>query len=401
MGKQYSGVRVGIFFDGTGNNQGNATQPPSNIALLHGLYPQGQVGAQQFIKLYVEGVGTTTGAPDSLYAQATGRGATGVQARVSQALTGVAEQLRLLAVPERVEFDLFGFSRGAAAARHLANQLGTEEDLPAELQRARAINFIGLFDTVAAIVDPLRGHFDPADGHQGDLRLGLPASIARQVVQLVARDEHRHNFALVRSCNDIIVPGVHADIGGGYPESMQEQVLLSRPFSNQVTQATPAERTQAYAKASASLADFGEPLPRVLTWEVPANGGRAQRDEVQKHVYAAAYRERQVSGHLSRVYLSIMRELGLRNGVPFLPVGDVEAHRVPEELQGVSGTLHDHVLNGGAGLSAEQETLLQTRYIHASAHWNALKGLHSSGLDTLFVDRPAQGGRVVHDNPVG
>lgn len=52
-----------------------------------------------------------------------------MQARVTQALTRVAEQLRLLAVPERVEFDLFGFSRGAAAARHLANQLGCDEDL--------------------------------------------------------------------------------------------------------------------------------------------------------------------------------------------------------------------------------------------------------------------------------
>ncbi|MFJ4066447.1 phospholipase effector Tle1 domain-containing protein [Pseudomonas sp. NPDC089996] len=401
MGKQYSGVRVGIFFDGTGNNQANAAQPPSNIALLHGLYPQGEVGDQAFIKLYVEGVGTTTGAPDSLYAQGTGRGATGVQARVEQALARAGEQLRLLAVPERVEFDLFGFSRGAAAARQLANRLGSDEGLPTELQRARAINFIGLFDTVAAIVEPLRGHFDPADARLGDLCLGLPEGIARQVVQLVARDEQRHNFALVRSGNDIIVPGAHSDIGGGYPQSMLEQVLLNKPFSSRVTQATPAERTAAYAKAQALLADLGDPRPRVLSWEVPVSGGRAQRDEAQKHVYAAAYREREVSGHLARVYLSIMRELGLRNGVPFLPLGGVEAHRVPDELRGISDTLHDHVLNGGEGLSAEQEALLQARFIHASAHWNALKGLRSSALDVLFVDRPAQGGRVVHENPVG
>ena len=400
MGKQYSSVRVGIFFDGTGNNQGNASQPPSNIALLHGLYPQGQVDDHAVIKLYVEGVGTTTGEPDSLYAQGTGRGETGVQARVKQALVMAGEQLRLLAVPERVEFDLFGFSRGAAAARQLANRLGSDEGLPVELQRARVINFIGLFDTVAAIVDPLRGHFDPADARLGDLSLGLPEGIARHVVQLVARDEQRHNFALVGSGNDIIVPGAHADIGGGYPASMLEQVLLNRPFSSQVTQATPAERTRAYAQASASLAGFGEPRARVLTWEVPVNAGRAQRDEAQKRVYAAAYREREVRGHLSRVYLSIMRELGLRNGVPFLPLGDREAHRVPDELLGISGKLHDHVLSGGVGLSADEEALLQTRYVHASAHWNALKGLRSSGLDVLFVNRPAEGGRVVHDNPV-
>ncbi|WP_313203092.1 DUF2235 domain-containing protein [Pseudomonas sp.] len=401
MGKPYSGVRVGIFFDGTGNDQGNAAQPPSNIALLHGLYPQGRVADQTFIRLYVEGVGTTTGAADSMYAQATGRGATGVQARVGQALAAVAEQLRLLAAPERVEFDLFGFSRGAAAARELANRLGSAEGLPAELQRARLINFIGLFDTVAAIVEPLRGCFDPAAARLGDLCLGLPEGIARQVVQLVARDEQRHNFALVRSGNDIIVPGAHSDIGGGYPESMLEQVLLNKPFSSQVTQTTSAERTKAFAQAQALLADLGDPKASVLTWEVPLNGGRAQRDDAQKQVYAAVYRERQVRGHLSRVYLSIMRELGLRNGVPFLPLGDVEAHRLPDELRGISGTLHDHVLNGGEGLSAEEEALLQARYVHASAHWNAVKGLHSSGLDVLFVDRPAQGGRVVHENPVG
>ncbi|MFZ5936998.1 phospholipase effector Tle1 domain-containing protein [Pseudomonas sp. HS6-2] len=401
MGKQCSCVRVGIFFDGTGNNQGNVSQPLSNIALLHGLYPQGEVGGQAFIKLYVEGVGTTTGEADSLYAQGTGRGATGVQARVNQALVRVGEQLRLLAVPERVEFDLFGFSRGAATARQLANQLGSDEGLPAELQRARVINFIGLFDTVAAIVEPLRGQFDPADARLGGLCLGLPEGIARQVVQLVARDEQRHNFALVLSGNDIIVPGVHSNIGGGYAQSMLEQVLLNKPFSSRVTQATQAERTNAYAQAHALLTELGDPVARVLTWEEPVSGARAQRDEAQKDVYAAVYREREVYGHLSRVYLSIMRELGLRHGVPFLPLGDVEAHRVPDELRGISRSLHDYVLNGGAGLTAEEEALLQKRYVHASAHWNALKGLRCSGLDVLFVDRPAQGGRVVHENPVG
>jgi hypothetical protein len=324
-----------------------------------------------------------------------------VQARVNQALVRVGEQLRLLAVPERVEFDLFGFSRGAATARQLANQLGSDEGLPAELQRARVINFIGLFDTVAAIVEPLRGQFDPADARLGGLCLGLPEGIARQVVQLVARDEQRHNFALVLSGNDIIVPGVHSNIGGGYAQSMLEQVLLNKPFSSRVTQATQAERTNAYAQAHALLTELGDPVARVLTWEEPVSGARAQRDEAQKDVYAAVYREREVYGHLSRVYLSIMRELGLRHGVPFLPLGDVEAHRVPDELRGISRSLHDYVLNGGAWLTAEEEALLQKRYVHASAHWNALKGLRCSGLDVLFVDRPAQGGRVVHENPVG
>ncbi|NIF26826.1 DUF2235 domain-containing protein [Pantoea sp. Tr-811] len=400
MNRQEHCVRVGIFFDGTGNNQADPARAPSNIALLHRLYPQGTVAGQVYFKVYMEGIGTTAGAADSLYAMATGKGATGVLARVEQALAAVAGQLRQGALPARVEFDLFGFSRGAAAARHLANRLSGNQGLPGELQGPCTINFIGLFDTVAAIVEPLRGDFDPADARNGSLRLGLGEGIARQVVQLVARDEQRRNFALMRSGNDIVVPGVHANIGGGYPASTREQVLLSKPGSSRVPQRVPAEKTQAYAQAQALLAELGEPGARVLTWDVALGDAWARRDAPEKQVYAAVYREREVSGHLSRVYLSIMRELGLRGGVPFLPPGDDEAYRVPGELQAISDQLHEQVLAGGRALSAEQEAWLRERYVHASAHWNALKGVRSGALEVLFVNRPAQGGRVVHDNPV-
>ncbi|MFP3526151.1 type VI secretion system tube protein Hcp, partial [Pantoea sp. SIMBA_072] len=82
-----------------------------------------------FLSRYVEGVGTLEGAEDHAYASATGRGRTGVEARVTEALEGIAGQLldwahaHPLAILEGVEFDLFGFSRGAAAVRHLANLL--------------------------------------------------------------------------------------------------------------------------------------------------------------------------------------------------------------------------------------------------------------------------------------
>lgn len=198
-------LRFGVFFDGTGNNRHNAMavdEPRgsygnalSNVALLHALYPAGEAdadGTRVFLKRYVEGVGTLAGEADHAYAAATGRGRTGVEARVAETLQGMAEQLRgwCRAHPQaavtRVEFDLFGFSRGAAAARHLANLLqdGAGGLLPIACDTS--INFIGLFDTVAAIIAPLQGDFDPADSRQGGLRLGLGAGIARQVVQLVA-----------------------------------------------------------------------------------------------------------------------------------------------------------------------------------------------------------------------
>lgn len=428
MNKHQRIVRMGLFFDGTSNNQNNVApvdddgrnfnddsyaNARSNIALLHALYPCGDVGQQVFFKLYVEGIGTRAGEADTLFGKITGRGATGVQARVEQTLLKVGELLRDYlgdepqAVPERVEFDLFGFSRGAAAARHLANRLGAgEPGLPVELQGERQINFIGLFDTVAAIVAPLQGNFSPANTDYGGLRLGLGRHVARQVVQLVAGHEQRHNFPLVSSANDIVVPGVHSNIGGGYLETMREHVLLCKPHVCRVSRTKPVEQTSAWVAANALLAtafaDVAEPRPQLLTWEEPVAGGRARREDLEKLVYAAVYREREVSGHLSRVYLSLMRELGVRGGVPFMPLGDDEAHRLPDELGGISAKLHDHVLGakGGPVLSADEEALLQWKYVHHSANWNAPGSMRGSPLDVIYFNRPAEGGRVVHENPV-
>ncbi|HBM66878.1 MAG TPA: type IV secretion protein Rhs [Pseudomonas sp.] len=418
-------LRFGVFFDGTGNNLHNATAEGeqgdkggsygnalSNVALLHALYPADAAGAdgpQAFLKRYVEGVGTQAGEADHVYASATGHGRTGAEGRVAEALQGMAEQLRAWrqahpqATLEGVEFDLFGFSRGAAAVRHLANLLHDGAGGLLSLACKTSINFIGLFDTVAAIIAPLQGDFDPADGRHGGLRLGLGAGIARHVVQLVAEDERRHNFPLVRSGHDIVLPGVHSNIGGGYPETLLEQVLLCKPQSQCVPAGTRVEQCRVHAKVSALLAstfaDMGEPRPQVMTWEEPIAGGR--RDEAQKQVYAAVYRERHVAGHLSRVYLSVMRALAVRAGVPFAPLGAQAEHRLPDELSGISRKLHAFALGetGQVGLSEEEQRLLRDRYVHASANWNALKGLRNSVLDVLFVNRPGAGGRVVHANP--
>ncbi|MGE8383529.1 MAG: T6SS phospholipase effector Tle1-like catalytic domain-containing protein, partial [Pseudomonas putida] len=309
-------LRFGVFFDGTGNNQHNVmpTEPNggkgasytnalSNVALLHALYPaEGPSGdgAMAFLSRYVEGVGTLEGAEDHAYASATGRGRTGVEARVTEALEGIAGQLRdwahahPLARFEGVEFDLFGFSRGAAAVRHLANLLHDDGARLLAVPCSITINFIGLFDTVAAIVAPLQGDFDPADERHGGLRLGLGEGIARHVVQLVAGDEQRHNFPLVSSGHDIVLPGVHSNIGGGYPNSTQEQVLLCKPQSQRVPLRIRAEQTRVYSTVSALVASaFGGLGARVITWEEAIAGGRP--DEAQKQVYAAVYREREVA----------------------------------------------------------------------------------------------------------
>ncbi|MBK4997467.1 DUF2235 domain-containing protein, partial [Pseudomonas sp. S37] len=407
-------LRFGVFFDGTGNNQHNATalagqggsyaNALSNVALLHALYPADATradGQLAFLKHYVEGVGTLAGEADQVYASATGRGRTGAEARVAEALQGIAGQLQAWSqahpqlLLERLEFDLFGFSRGAAAVRHLANLLHEGADGLLPVTCGISINFIGLFDTVAAIIAPLQGDFDPADDRHGGLRLGLGAGIARRVVQLVAGDEQRHNFPLVSSGHDIVLPGVHSNIGGGYPETMREQVLLCKPQSQRVPAAMPAGQSRVQASMSALLAtdfaEMGEPRPQVITWEEPIAGGRPS--EAQKQVYAALYREREVAGQLSRVYLSVMRELAVRAGVPFAALGGQVEHQLPDELRVISGKLHAFALGetGQLGLSEGEQQLLRDRYVHASANWNALKGLRNSVLDVLFVNRPGEG----------
>jgi hypothetical protein len=433
-------VRIGVFFDGTGNNRDNSelkqvspdavptglagasyANALTNVALLHGLYPEHSLDGEGrlCLKQYVAGVGTSGAGRDSWLAQATGRWETGVRARVGEAARAIAEQVRALLAQASgadllsLEFDLFGFSRGAASARHFANDLrsGADsllalalKDCP-ELAGGRfswrdrvVIRFIGLFDTVAAIFTPLSD-----EQGMGGLRFGLDADTARRVVQLVAADEHRHHFPLVASNRDIVLPGAHADLGGGYPEQMQERVLLCKPRSNRVASHTPAQQTAAYAEVAALAAshvDSPTPRPRVLVWEVPLEHHRARRDDPQKHVYAALYREREVHGHLSRVYLRIMHGLALANGVPLLAFDEqAQPYCLPQELQAISQRLQGQVLGRqpDSGLTAEQQRVLQARYIHTSAHWNPLKGLRDSALDLLYINRPATGGRRVHE----
>ncbi|MGP5356529.1 PAAR domain-containing protein, partial [Pseudomonas helleri] len=106
-----------------------------------------------------------------------GQGSTGIVARVEQAPALILEQIRRLQdnnpglIIWRIVFDLFGFSRGAAAARHCANDLVKGADsllakaLPAGSPLLVAsfkwrhrtdfnLNFIGLFDTVPGVVAP-------------------------------------------------------------------------------------------------------------------------------------------------------------------------------------------------------------------------------------------------------
>jgi len=139
----------------------------------------------------------------------------------------------------KIRLSVFGFSRGAAAARAwtnlVVNRWGSAlAGIPLQ------IDFLGLFDSVASV------GFTPAmprlpglrsfEGHAmwaGHEYMPVPASV-RRCAHLVAALEVRGSFpldsvsqgnALPPNCKEIVYPGVHSDVGGGYAPDDQGRAL--------------------------------------------------------------------------------------------------------------------------------------------------------------------------------
>jgi hypothetical protein len=159
--------------------------------------------------VYIRGVGTDDKA-DQWIGGAFGKGA---NERVKTALKFIDEQWR-----PGDEICIFGFSRGAATARLLANEI-----------QERPIRFMGLFDTVASFGVPRAKLEDGSFRKEFDAefaKLAIPASVKR-VVHLVALDENRSVFRpTLLSSNpsdtdrrrEIWLGGNHGDVGGGWTD---------------------------------------------------------------------------------------------------------------------------------------------------------------------------------------
>src|SRR5690606_5194883 len=246
-----------------GDSYANA---PTNVVKLFDLYDESSSSSKTYhMKVYMPGVGTRTGEGDSAVGMATGLGDTGIAQQVDnlfvEAATRIREDLYGREI-STVTFDLFGFSRGAAATRHAVNELlkGEYGQLARIMQgigltwpETVTVRFVGIFDTVAAIVNPFALDFSPSNGSNKPIELGLNEGCVGQVIHLVADDEKRANFALnsVKSSEgempvnfrEIILPGVHSDIGGGYPDEMVEELRISRKMVLQGSDTNWPEQT--------------------------------------------------------------------------------------------------------------------------------------------------------------
>lgn len=288
-------VKAAIFFDGTGNNQSNVTkrlkdsaymephwydgnnkmdqvldhyesyeQYYSNVALLHFMHKK-KVSGENIVSVYMEGIGTSNDGPDDTPGGGFGAGPTGIVARVNRGINDLAVGVKAFVNVGRGEYleeltvCAFGFSRGAAAARHFCarrtNSRGKLNNLCQALgvkPEVVSIRFVGLFDTVSSFDDTDEttpaapsntGAVSRANRHrasnEGDrqflndvneLHLTLDDPTLGQVVQLAAADEYRLNFSLTDIASarhrgvgfELRLPGAHSDIGGGYARHLPE-----------------------------------------------------------------------------------------------------------------------------------------------------------------------------------
>lgn len=240
---------------------------------------------------------------------------------------------------------IFGFSRGATQARAFANWLQTLCWLDAQLCGATRMSlggfpvefdFLGIFDTVASVgvgntVAGENGHGAWADAEDS---LRVPAGL--KCLHLVAAHEIRRSFpldsisvngAVPAGCKEVVVPGVHSDIGGGYcpreqgrgsdpngddmlsriplimmyKEARLNGVPLKLEFSTPATQARFAVRKQTIQSFNAYLDTCKEkqgPLHRIvrehirkqIEWRVHRKvSGKAPLQNSRSFLQAATY----------------------------------------------------------------------------------------------------------------
>jgi hypothetical protein len=439
-------LEIGFFFDGTGNNLANARgdgdgsydNAPSNVALLSRLYSTATGRASDGAEIrrrsvYLQGIGTTNDQPDNMLGMATGTGRTGVSARVHEACRRLEAETRTQHYAEII-VDAFGFSRGAAAARYFVNCVNRGsfepvssgflfDDEPTRLGRVVTptvlVRFLGIFDSVAAIISPDAG--DASDADNDDVNVHLHDGSALVTYHLIAGDEHRRNFALnsIRDSSgglptggvERALPGVHSDVGGGYL-ARGETVVPVRPRGEYFDQRADAEALRATLVREST--EFSNRMQREhfaaasseFSWgynELQDMGADIPQDRFL-YMGQVVWRRPNVRPGLEKVALKLMHDEARRNDVPFAAIPSNAEYSIPSDIQSVYTTL-----SSGGTLSDAQLALLHQNYVHCSAHYGGAAGTTTTefntpprlllDMDLVYPHIPAPGNRrIIHAN---
>lgn len=321
-------VRLNLFFDGTTNNKTN-TEARNESSKNHETYiKEGNKNDDSFendytnvargfdtvdpsaenqVAVYIEGIGTEDLKGDTKFpGVATGQGDTGVTAKVTKGCMKAAVEMSKNGYNGKdidiLYVNVYGFSRGAAAARHFIHVASKSANYhkikriddkktrygvypeyffndskyqPEFVTESTALmdkygyfgacllsqgmkikdirfNFVGIYDTVASFGLDHRGKkvagIQVVDGDTQDLFLDSIKK-SNYVFHLASDDEYRDNFDLtnINSAGlnglELTLPGVHSDIGGSY----LNEVIETSVIDNQECADTPdAKNTAKY-----------------------------------------------------------------------------------------------------------------------------------------------------------
>ncbi len=356
---------------------GSAANEITNVQKLFDLYQSNEFDETKRVfshAQYITGIGTGNSteiakADEYQWGKGIGRGDYGVTGKVATGIEQVCGQLRsILQYIEdqygfsidgfnRLEFDVFGFSRGAAAARHFINtvldgeysnfakafvnacdELNTGSMLAIDFDwysnEHCEVMFAGLFDTVAAVVGVGMDDWSVHNDKNNDVRLWLNPKRVRKAVHLVAhnRTEYRKNFSLNKlnpapHFDELVLPGAHSDIGGGYHSriAFEQNKYLLPLLENQLIKTVEDSSLPIYGRKK-RLQALTAQLQETIEFEVSQGWHRddfvitepeiikvhAEFSIARAHLY---YRKR-TEGDLSRLYLRVMYGLAEFAGVP-------------------------------------------------------------------------------------
>jgi hypothetical protein len=409
-------LRVSVFFDGTGNNKYNTDERVlhdkkhpfipklftgsyendySNVARLYECLSDENEEFDINSKLYIEGIGTRTKGYDSILGTTLGSGPTGIiniggklgNGKVNAGLEKLFKEINDNVNKQRqiitmLRLDVFGFSRGAAAARtfiHFAMSEG-ENNIKTKLQSAGfsvsqvEVYFSGLFDTVASFGFSHKD--DTADLHLNAISNSL------NVVHLVAKDEQRKNFPFTniksKGSKQIILPGVHSDVGGCYTDYMEEKNLVLMGLTNP------------------EIYTISESISSLQVYELKKTNERKLKAEKKKLVAEGWYHEEEldissnfqlianrknIRNTYSLLPLAIMKKYAKDNGLKFIIKTEIvyEISSDEKELNQLMGLI---TLSGDGKYETQLELLKTIRhdYFHSSAHYNSV------GMSPNYID---------------
>lgn len=349
--------------------EGSYENDLSNVAILFDNYKKDDTN---FFKIYTEGMNTNTLGDENLNVSeykdddyfmggAFGAGNSGIRDRVRRAIEQLTDKIVQGLANENdkkigsITIDIFGFSRGAAAARHFVHEItlpsyymGTDWDrnghnidskythqrLPSNgylgyLLTEKGIEFNQLIIRFAGLYDTVAHHGLVQFNDIKDLGLNS-VSKAKHVIHMVAGEEHRKNFSLspiIKSQNhiELYMPGVHCDVGGSYTEGRPEGIAPGAapdPAGEHILATDYCDNTlesSRLIKFKNTLIDEGWFTPDQIeirdTFNKPHkyDSSRSSLYDTQQLVSQRAY----ISNQYSFIPLHMMCNFGIERGVKF------------------------------------------------------------------------------------